>query len=152
MALTSRRSEGSAAAARSPSCTSMLRAFIRGPSPPAGALPLLPLDVEGVHRRTVDPDGADAPLDLEPDEVGHASDPGPAPGAPSSPWPPVIDSCHMCTAESTSWVVTCSSTATSDSGDTTCSPVTTRVLLAMPALTMLSRRVRSLQACSWVSR
>ena len=77
---------------------------------------------------------------------------GPAPGAPSSPGPPVIGSCHMCTAESTSWVVTCSSTATSVSGATTCSPVTTSVLLAMPALTMLSRSVRSLQACSWVSR
>jgi hypothetical protein len=38
-----------------------------------GADLLLHLPVERVHRRPVQPDGADAAVDLEPDELTHAT-------------------------------------------------------------------------------
>ena len=68
-----------------------------------------------------------------------------------SPPPPMIRSCHICTPARTSWMVTLTSAVTSLVWPTMCSPVTTRVSLARPALTMLSCRVISLQVARRVS-
>src|SRR5665647_526460 len=109
-----------------------------------GVQAILDLKVQRVHGWSVQTDGADATLDLEPDQLAH-NDSVPA---PSSCVGPMIVSCQRWTADRTSWVVTTSSALMSVSGATTCSPVTTRVPFAIPALTTLRRRVSSLQAWS----
>src|SRR5665647_1545397 len=111
-----------------------------------GGEAILNLEVERVHGGAVQTDGADATLDLELNDLTHDC----SVSVVSPCARPIIVSCHKWTADSTSCVVTTSSPLMSVSGPTTCSPVTTRVSFAMPALTTLRRRVSSLQAMSRV--
>src|SRR5665647_2388462 len=111
-----------------------------------GGEAILNLEVERVHGGAVQTDGADATLDLELNDLTHDC----SVSVVSPCARPMIVSCHKWTADSTSCVVTTSSPLMSVSGPTTCSPVTTRVSFAMPALTTLRRRVSSLQAMSRV--
>src|ERR1035437_9393552 len=118
----------------------------RGGFERGGVQAILDLEVQRVHRWSFQMDGADAALDLEPDELAHGC-------SVPTPWSCVLPMtvwCHIWTADRTSSVVTTSSSLTSVSGAMTCSPVTTRVPSAIPALTTFRRRVSSLQAWSWL--
>src|SRR5665811_1709823 len=115
--------------------------FVRG-----GGEAILNIEVERVHGRALQTDGADPTLDLELNDLTHDC----SVSVVSPCARPMIVSCHKWTADSTSCVVTTSRPLMSVSGPTTCSPVTTRVSFAIPALTTLRRRVSSLQAMSLV--